>query len=334
MKIANVVTTVNAMVQLANVVKNANVKKKNLNRLSEVFMHSHHHEHHHDHKVNAKTIIYLSWSFAINILLSIIELIAGIIGGSVALIGDALHNTSDALSILIAILAYKIGLKKSNKYYTFGFKRAEIIGAFVNLILLFISALYLFVEGINRIISPQNINGELIIYISVIALVVDGITAKLSHHESHHNANMKMLFLHNLADALGSVRVIVSGLCVVYFDWYFVDGIIALMIAGYMIFHSIIAFPKIVKILMNAAPDNMDIDEIKKHLLKIKNVSDVHHIHVWNIDEEHISLDCHIVSEDITVLEKARSILSKNFDVHHSNIQLETKENNCRDCCL
>ena len=334
MKIANAVTIVNATVQPVNVAKNASVKRKNQNRFGEVFMHSHHHEHHHNHKVNAKTVIYLTWSFAINILLSVVELIAGIVGGSVALIGDALHNTSDALSILIAVLAYKIGLKKSNKHFTFGFKRAEIIGAFVNLILLFISALYLFVEGINRIISPQNINGELIIYISIIALIVDGITAKLSHHESHHNTNMKMLFLHNLADALGSVGVIISGLCVVYFDWHFVDGIIALMIAGYMVFHSIVAFPKITKILMNATPDNIDIDEIKKRLLKIKNVSDVHHIHVWNIDEEHISLDCHIVSEDITVLEKARNILAKNFNVHHSNIQLETKESNCRDCCL
>ena len=297
-------------------------------------MHSHHHEHHHNHEINNKTIVYLIWSFLINILLSLVELIAGILGRSVALIGDALHNTSDAFSILIAILAYKIGLKKSNAQYTFGFKRAEIIGAFVNLILLFISALYLVVEGIEKIISPQNIDGKLIICVSIIALIIDGITAKLSHHESHHNSNMKMLFLHNLADALGSIGVIISGLCVIYFNWYFVDGIIALMIAGYMMFHSIVAFPKIVKILMNATPENIDINEIKKKLLKIKNVSDVHHIHVWNIDEHHISLECHIVSEDINVITKAQKLLAKDFEIKHSNIQLETKENNCKDCCL
>lgn len=297
-------------------------------------MHIHHHEHNHEHQINNKTIVYLIWSFSINILLSIVELVAGIIGGSVALIGDALHNTSDALSILIAILAYKIGLKKSNKQYTFGFKRAEIIGAFVNLILLFISALYLVVEGVEKIISPQNIDGRLIIYVSIIALIIDGITAKLSHHESHHNTNMKMLFLHNLADALGSIGVIISGLCVVYFDWYFVDGIVALMIAGYMIFHSVIAFPKIVKILMNATPENIDIAKIKNKLLKLKNVSDVHHIHVWNIDEHHISLECHIVSEDINVIAQAKKLLAKDFEIEHSTIQVETKENNCKNCCM
>ena len=297
-------------------------------------MSSHHHEHHHNHDVNAKTIVYLIWSFVINILLSIAELIAGIIGGSVALIGDALHNTSDALSILIAVMAYKIGLKKSDKRFTFGFKRAEIIGAFVNLILLFISAFYLFAEGLSRIISPQDINGKLIIYISILALVIDALTAKLSHHEAHHNANMKMLFLHNLADAFGSVGVIISGLCVIYLDWHFIDGIIALMIAAYMLFHSIVAFPKVVKILMNAAPDNIDVDMIRKRLLKIKNISDVHHIHVWNIDEHHISLECHIVSEDINVVTKVKDVLAKNFDIEHSNIQIETKEADCKNCYL
>ena len=297
-------------------------------------MSSHHHEHHHNHDVNAKTLVYLIWSFVINILLSIAELIAGIIGGSVALIGDALHNTSDALSILIAVMAYKIGLKKSDKRFTFGFKRAEIIGAFVNLILLFISAFYLFAEGLSRIISPQDINGKLIIYISILALVIDALTAKLSHHEAHHNANMKMLFLHNLADAFGSVGVIISGLCVIYLDWHFIDGIIALMIAAYMLFHSIVAFPKVVKILMNATPDNIDIDKIRKHLLKIKNISDVHHIHVWNIDEHHISLECHVVSEDISVVTKVKDVLAKNFNIEHTNIQIETKESDCKNCCL
>ncbi len=297
-------------------------------------MSSHHHEHHHNHDVNAKTIVYLIWSFVINILLSIAELIAGIIGGSVALIGDALHNTSDALSILIAVMAYKIGLKKSDKRFTFGFKRAEIIGAFVNLILLFISAFYLFAEGLSRIISPQDINGKLIIYISILALVIDALTAKLSHREAHHNANMKMLFLHNLADAFGSVGVIISGLCVIYLDWHFIDGVIALMIAAYMLFHSIVAFPRVVKILMNATPDNIDIDKIRKRLLKIENISDVHHIHVWNIDEHHISLECHIVSEDINVVTKVKEVLAKNFDIEHSNIQLETKESDCKNCYL
>ena len=296
-------------------------------------MHQAHHHHHHS-KATSKTIIYLIGSFAINMILSGVELVAGILGGSVALIGDALHNTSDAFSILIAVIAYKIGQKKSDKTFTYGFKRAEIIGALVNLILLLVSAGYLVVEGIQKLISPTDINGHLIIYVSIIALIIDAATAKLSHHGSHHNSNMKMLFLHNLADAFGSLGVIVSGLCVIYFGWYFVDGIIALMIAAYMVFHAVASFPKIVKILMNATPENIDIDEIKKQILKIKNISDVHHIHVWNINEEDISLECHIVTDDLNAAQEAKAVLINKFGIKHSNIQTETRCDSCQKCCL
>lgn len=213
--------------------------------------HQHMHEHHHE--VSNKTVRYLFLSFLINIALSVIEIIGGIIAGSVSLIGDALHNTSDAFSILIAVIAFKISRKKANTKYTYGFKRAEIIGGFVNLILLFISGIYLAIEGIGRIISPEPIDGSMIIWVSVLAVIVDTVTAKLSHKDADKNTNMKMVFLHNLADALGSVGVIISGLFVIWMDIYRIDGIVALGIAAYMIYQSVLSFPRIVNILMNAA---------------------------------------------------------------------------------
>lgn len=294
-------------------------------------MHTHHEHHHAD--VSEKTISGLIWSFVINMLLSVVEFVGGIIGGSVALIGDALHNTSDAFSILIAVLAYKIGRKKSNRRFTYGFKRAEIIGGFVNLILLFVSALYLLVEGIEKLLAPEQINGHLIIWISVLALIIDTVTAKLSHHDADHNTNMKMLFLHNLADALGSVGVIVSGLCVVYFDVAFVDGLVALMIAVYMIFQSVISFPKLVRILMDAAPECVDVNQVRERLLKIRGVRDVHHIHVWCVSENNIALDCHVVATDIRLMSKIKKTLHDEFDISHSTIQMEDGSY-CDHCCL
>ncbi len=292
------------------------------------------HVHHHHPEVNAKTIGYLFVSFAINILLSLVELIAGIIGGSVALIGDALHNTSDAFSILIAVCAYKIGRKKADMHFTFGFKRAEIIGGFVNLILLFISGIYLLVEGIGKLITPQAIDGSLIVWVSVLALFVDGVTARLSHRDAHHNGNMKMLFLHNLADALGSVGVIISGLCVMYFNWLFVDGVIALAIAAYMIFQSIVSFPKFVRILMNAAPDHISVEEVKKAILSIPHVQNVHHIHLWSVSENDVSVECHIVSDSPQAVADVRQVLHNRFEIMHCNIQTETRSDECGECCL
>lgn len=296
--------------------------------------HEHKHLHAHHHEVNAKTITYLMISFAINMVLSVVELVAGVIGGSIALIGDALHNTSDAFSILIAVIAYKIGIKKATDRYTFGFKRAEIIGGFVNLILLFISGCYLLVEGIEKLIMPDSINGSLIVWISVLALLIDTATARLSHHDAGHNSNMKMLFLHNLADALGSVGVIISGLCVIYFQWYFVDGLVALMIAGYMIFQSIISFPSFIRILMNAAPDHIDIKEVIHSIEAIDGVQNVHHLHLWMVAEHETSLECHLVVEKPDIIKKVQHVLRDEFGIRHCNLQLEETQTDCEACCL
>lgn len=292
-----------------------------------------HHHHQHHHEVSAKTVNYLLASFVINMLLSVVEIAGGIIAGSVSLIGDALHNTSDAFSILIAVIAFKIGRKKADSKYTYGFKRAEVIGGFVNLILLFISGCYLLVEGVQRLISPEQIDGGVIIWVSVLALIIDTATARLSHHDSGHNTNMRMVFLHNLADALGSVGVILSGLCVVYFDVYRVDGAVALLIAVYMIYQSVVAFPKIVDILMNAAPNGVSVDEVRNALQQIAGVKDVHHLHLWCVSEGEISFECHIVADDLNLSREAAHVLHERFGIEHSNIQIE-KCADCEKCCL
>ena len=287
----------------------------------------HHHDmcHHHHAEVSEKSVTLLLISFLINMVLSVVEIIGGIIAGSVSLIGDALHNTSDAFSILIAVIAFKIGKKKASKKYTYGFKRAEVIGGFVNLILLFISGIYLLIEGSARLINPQPIEGYVIIWISVLALIIDAATAKISHHGAHHNSNMKMVFIHNLADAFGSLGVIVSGLCVVWFGIYRVDGIIALMIAAYMIIQAVMSFPTIVNILMNAAPEELDLDKITKELCRIKGVRGVHHIHLWRISEHDVSLECHIEGDDVALVSKATKVLKEKFDICHCTIQVEDK---------
>ena len=294
-------------------------------------MSEHIHHHHHHNEVTQKSVKLLILSFVINMLLSVAEIIGGIISGSVSLIGDALHNTSDAFSILIAVISFKIGNKKASAKYTYGFKRAEIIGGFVNLILLFISGCYLLVEGIERLINPQQIDGLLIIWISVLALIIDALTAKISHHDAHHNSNMKMVFIHNLADAFGSIGVIISGLCIMWFDLYRVDGIVALLIAFYMIFQSVVFFPQIVNILMNAAPDNIDIEQVKNSLLAIKNIKNVHHLHLWCISEHNIAIECHIESDDNSIILEATNLLKNKFGITHCNFQVENKS--CGECC-
>lgn len=292
-----------------------------------------HNEHHHHSEVSEKTINKLLGAFAINIFLSAAEIIAGLIAGSIALIADALHNTFDAFSILIAVVSFKIGKKQPDSEYTFGYKRAETLGGFINLILLFVSGLYLFVEGISRLIKPEQINGSLIIWVSVLALAIDLITAKLSHHGAHASSNMKMLFLHNIADAFGSIGVIISGLCVLYLNWTFVDGIVAILIALYMVFQAVISFKPIAKILMNAMPEDLSIAEIEKAIKAMDGVEDIHHIHVWNIDEKKIAFACHaIISKPATGI-GIKDMLKREFNIEHTTIQIEEDCSHCDRTC-
>ncbi|MBR2273357.1 MAG: cation transporter [Alphaproteobacteria bacterium] len=288
-------------------------------------------DHHPD--VNEKSIFYLTVSFVINMLLSIIEFVGGILAGSIALIGDALHNTSDALSILVAIIAFKIGRKKASTKYTYGYKRAEVIGGFVNLILLFISGIYLLFDGILRLIAPQQIDGRMILWISLLALIIDALTAQISHKDAKHNTNMKMVFIHNLADAFGSLGAILSGLLILYCNIYWADGVIALFIAFYMIFQAAISFPKTIDILMNAAPENIDILAIKNTLCQLKGVKGIHHIHLWRINEYDVSLECHIEADDLQLTSVIRNVLYEKFNIKHCTIQLEDK-NCCQHCHL
>ncbi|MBR3912743.1 MAG: cation transporter [Alphaproteobacteria bacterium] len=307
------------------------MKKKQITQ--EVVCHNKKQYHHHHGDVTEQTIKYLCVSFFINIFLSCLELIGGVVSGSVSLIGDALHNTSDAFSILIAVIAFKVGRKKANHHYTYGFKRAEVVGGFVNLVLLFIAGCYLLVEGFIRLFRPEPIEGELIIGISLVALIVDAVTAKLSHADSHHNTNMRMVFVHNLADALGSVGVIISGVCVLVWGIFWIDGLVALCIAGYMIYHAVYGFLPIVRILMNAAPLHLNVDEIKNTLERIEGVCEIHHIHIWQINEADISFNCHIISENMEVVPILQQVLADKFGIYHSNIQVE-KTATCRVCHL
>lgn len=283
------------------------------------------------HQVTSKTITGLLIAFFINMALTFIELIAGFLAGSVALIADALHNASDAFSILIAVIAYKIGTRLATERFSFGFKRAETVGALVNLILLFISGFYLLYEGLWRILVPETINGWTIIIVSILALIIDVATAKLSHHHAHHNSNMKMLFLHNLADAMGSIGVIISGLFVVFLGWSFIDGIIAILIASYMIAQAVMSFPKIAAVLMNAAPKEVDTKSIETALLKIKGIKNVAHIHLWCIHENELAFDCHIEGTGPYIIDKAEKVLAEKFNIRHTTIQIDKV---CKKCLL
>ena len=199
----------------------------------------------------------------LNGLLTLAQVIGGIISGSLSLIADALHNISDAASLGIALFARTISRKPADEFKSFGYQRAEVIAALINLTLLITVSIYLIYEAVWRVIEPQVIAGWIIVLVAGIALIVDMFTAMITYRLSKNNLNMKAAFLHNLSDALASIGVIIAGALILLYQWYWVDTLVTFLIAGFVLWQGIIMLPKTVHLLMEGTPEELSSVDIK-----------------------------------------------------------------------
>lgn len=288
--------------------------------------HMHDHGHHHgDNQTEGRLWI----SIILNFIITAAEFIGGIISGSLSLLSDALHNLNDTVSLGISLVARKISKREANRDKTFGYKRAEIIGAFINLITLVIIALFLIKEGIERFYNPQPIDGMIMFIVAVIGLLGNVITAILLYRSSKENLNLRSAYIHIMSDAFSSVGVIIAGILIIQYKLYIIDTILTLIIAGYILWHSYYMLRKTINILMESTPADIEIPEIRQSMAEITGVLDVHHLHVWRLDEKNILLESHVVIDenDMPQMESIKSslkkLLSSNFNIHHSTLEFE-----------
>lgn len=290
--------------------------------------HSHHHGHHHPHG-DGQTEGRLWISIFLNLTITVAEFVGGIISGSLALLSDALHNLNDTSSLGISLVARKVSKKKANEEKTFGYKRAEIIGAFINLITLVIIALFLIKEGVERFYNPQPIDGLVMFIVAIIGLLGNVITAVLLHRSSKESINIKSAYVHIMSDALSSVGVIIAGWLILQYQFYIVDTILTLIIAGYILWQSYYMLRKTINILMESTPSEIQIDEVTLAMQQIAGVLDIHHLHVWRLDEDNILLESHVVidEKDMNQMESIKSslkqLLNTSFGIHHSTLEFE-----------
>jgi cobalt-zinc-cadmium efflux system protein len=290
--------------------------------------HHHHHHHHHHHgdfsEVGGRR---LGWAIGANVLLTLAQVIGGLVSGSLSLIADALHNFSDAASLLIALVAIKIGRKPSDPVKTFGYKRAETIAALINLTTLIIIGLYLIVEAGQRFFAPQPIAGWTVVIVAGVALIVDVFTALLTYRQSKASMNIKAAFLHNVTDALASVGVIITGTIILLYGWYWTDTVMTLMIAGYVLWQGFTQMPKVIHLLMEGTPEQIDIQEVTAAMEAQEGVQNVHHVHIWLLDEQRIALEAHVVIESGSNMDaikiQQKTLLAEKFKVNHSTLEFE-----------
>lgn len=287
------------------------------------------------HEVKAKNLVY---SIFLNLLITIAQIVGGILSGSLALISDALHNFSDVLSLVFSLVANKLSRRKASIDQTFGLKRAELIAAFVNAATLIIVAFILIYGAIERFIHPHDIKSDLVIWLATLGIVVNGLSVILLKKDADHNLNMKSAYLHLLTDMMASIAVLVGGLLMKFYGWYWVDSVMTILIAIYLIVVGFDLISKATKMLMLFTPEHIDIKEIVREVHKVSGAGKLHHIHVWHLNEEEIHLEAHLdCPEDFSltqfdeVLHRIELVLYQNFGINHITIQPEFKKEDPKD---
>jgi len=281
----------------------------------------------HTHAVDGDKKVF--WAVVVNLLLTVAQIAGGIVSGSLALIADAIHNLSDAMALVIAFGARKIARLPANADMSFGYGRAEIVAALINYTTLIVIGLFLVYEAVLRFIDPQGINGWIVVVLAVVALVIDLITVGLTHSLAKTSVNIRAAFLHNLADALGSLGVIVAGTVIIVYDWRYIDPLITIGIAAYILWQAATEGVGVIRVLMLATPVDVDRDNVAESVREVEGVLGVHHVHVWQIDEHRRSFEAHIVVSDSdidrweSIKTKIRNVLHERHDVQHSTLEME-----------
>src|SRR6056300_821107 len=283
------------------------------------------HHHHHNRRESS-----LKWSIFLNVIITAAQVVGGIISGSLALLSDALHNFSDVISLIVSYVALLLGKNDASQDKTFGYKRAEIIAAFVNASTLIIVGVMLVIEAVERFINPQPINGGLVVWFAVLGIAVNGFSVLLIKRDAHVNMNMKSAYLHLLTDMLASVAVLIGGILMYYFDWYWIDALLTLSIALYLIVISYSLLVDSTRILMLFTPKDIDLAALEKDIKTIALVNNVHHVHVWQLNEDEVHLEAHIdFVKDISLidfgnkLKEVEQMLLEKYKINHVTLQPE-----------
>jgi cobalt-zinc-cadmium efflux system protein len=297
--------------------------------------HGGHSHHHHDHLHHHPTLILserhfrvLRWVFGLTFIYLVIEVVGGLLSGSLALLADGFHMFADAMGIGLSLFAAWLAHRPAPAYRTFGYQRVEILAAFFNSLLLMGMGGFILYESYERFQQPEPIQANLMLAVALGGLVVNIIAAKLLHQDHHHNLNIKGAYLHVLGDLLGSVGAIAAGLCILFFNWPWADPLISCVIALLILISATGLLKEAVNVLLEGCPSHIDIEDIREEIfLCCKGIQAIHNLHVWNIDMQRAVLTAHLeVAPDAfngNTLSIVQATLKEKFGLSHVTLQLE-----------
>ena len=292
-------------------------------------MDKHNHNHGHSHDVsNVKGANFII-TVILNLVITVAEIIGGIYSGSLSLISDALHNLSDAVAIVISYVAIMISKKDNDEQKTYGYKRAGILAAVVNSSVLIVISVILFKEAYTKLLNPTAINGFVVIWVASLGLIANAIGAFLLHSGSNDNMNIKSAYLHLFSDALSSLGVVIAGILIYFYKIYWIDAVLTVLIAVYILKESLTIVMDAISILMQGSPKGIVLKGVVDLIHDIDDVENVHHVHLWSLDENNINFESHVnvrdmlVSETQKINKKIIEELQEHFEINHVTIHFE-----------
>lgn len=296
-------------------------------------MSSHDHDHNHNEAGHVHDVSTLSgkkifWVTLLNATITIAEIIGGLLSGSLSLLSDAMHNLSDTFAIALSYFANKIARKPKDEKRTYGYKRAEILTAFINAAVLIALSFLLIIEAFKRFSSPESINGNLMIIVAFIGLIANFVSVFLLEKDSHENLNIKSSYLHLLSDTISSVGVLVGGIAIKVWGIVWIDPVVTIAISLYILKEAWHVTKKTIDILMQASP-SLDYEHIKEDIEAIEYVKNIHHVHAWMINENTIHFEAHLdlsdmlLSEVQVIYEKIEHLLKEHYGISHITLQAE-----------
>lgn len=287
------------------------------------------HSHSHFNDLASQTTKRLSLSLGITAAFVVIEVVAGIFSNSLALLTDAAHNFTDVIALGLSWYALRIATKPAHAGKTFGYHRAGILVALANSTTLILIALGIFYEAYRRFLSPPEVNAPILIGVGVAAFIINLVTALLIKKGSENDLNLRSAFLHLMGDVLSTLGAVIAGVLIFFTQWHWLDPLVSALIGGIILWSAADILRESIHILLESAPENMDVSQMVDDIRAVNGVRGVHDLHVWSLNESLRMLSAHVVTENITIGEGRRirydinEMLAHRYNIQHATLQLE-----------
>jgi cobalt-zinc-cadmium efflux system protein len=273
-------------------------------------------------------------ALGLNLIITLLQVIGGIIANSLGLLSDAAHNLSDVVALGLSLWAVRLGRRPATPRRTFAYKRAEILVALFNSAVLVAISIYIIIEAVRRLVNPEPVEGLWVIGFAAAGLLINGISAFLlrSHH---HDLNLRSAFLHLVGDAATSFGVMLSGFIVYFADWYYADPIVSILVSLWIAREAVNIVRRTVNVLMEGTPEGVEFADVERAMLAVSGVRGVHDLHIWSVSSSDLALSAHLEAEDTalsetgTVVASVKDMLARDFGVGHVTLELETVGGEC-----